>query len=248
MVAGLNVFAVAGTGASIWLNQQPWFQDLTAGLVLAMPGPGLVWQCVQALAVLVGLPAALTVAARRSMALRRKRRLDLLPTARVSVEVLAGGPDPWIPSGQLVFRRLDSPALAAPASRPALRDSGQVEVESLVFRIVPPFLLLVALVNATTGTERMRQTIWPLLAGAVLIAWLGHQARRSTARETAAAAEPESEALPECESCRRAAGTVTVRFLDAVTFHVCALCLNAGSHAAMSHQAVAAETRREVQS
>ena len=125
-VAALNLFAIAGSGASVWLTLQPWFLDLTAGFLLSLPGPGLVWQSVQALAVLLVVPAALVWAGRRLRTLLRERRAGL-SSPRVAVEVLAGSTDPAIPAGQLVYRRFDSPALAGPASLPDLPEIGQVE-------------------------------------------------------------------------------------------------------------------------
>ena len=195
MVGSLYALMAAIFGAGFWLVHQPPAQAAITALVLSMPGPGPIWQGVEVLA------TAMAVVTAVSVSVYRLRSRPLRSVARVRVEVLAGGPDPGIPAGQLVFRRFDSPALVAPAARPALRDGGGVEVEALLFGVVPSLLLVVALVTAATGNEHVRQTVWPLLAGALLLAWLGRHLRRPTVPRTIPAhlgAAPDH--LSVCES------------------------------------------------
>ena len=243
LVGTLYAGMAALFSAGFWVSRQPRFADASAWLILSMPGPGTYWQAGEALAAI----AAAVVAG--IAATRWVRSRPVRTAAGVRIEVLPSVPDPTIPAGQLVYRRFDSPALAQPPARPELRDAGSAEIDTLVFRLVPSFLLFVALVTACNGTERTRQVVWPLLAGALLLAWLGRHIRCTAGPQAAAVtAQAALDHLPDCESCGRAPGTVTVTFLDAATFHVCALCLTAGSHLALDPQSEsAAAWRREVQ-
>lgn len=229
-LAAVYVFGAVMGVAGLWATHQPRSREAMARLILAMPGPGPVWQTLQALGVMAAAPVLTVLTVKRArVGLRWPRAWTAASGVGVRVQVLPTRSVRAIPAGEVVARSVDRPRLVALPERPAepvLRDSGSVEVEGLLFRLLPPVLVLLALVNATAGDASLRRTVWPLLAGALVLAWAGHSIRRSRTEQ----ADPPAPTGRVCDSCRQAEGTVTVIFLDGVTFVVCALCLNSGTH------------------
>ena len=133
-----------------------------------------------------------------------------------------------VASPAVVTGWLDSPDPGGAGQRPEpLRDAGRVQVGWLAWQLLPAGCLLAAVHAYLSNDPATHRTALPLALAVMVTSAVNLYRRRDDRTNTA---PPQAGQIPQCESCHRSPGTVTVTFLDGATFHICALCLDAGSH------------------